>query len=188
MNPFKNLFNKQETEKPTEHKNYVPENFEGISDAQFEHFIGMFNPGKNSLLTTIGKQEFMESVKGFLERGEKTKEEILQDMKDLSGNEFYKKYKSSENITIETMTDLYNAYGVVREGVSLSDDNKKIIVSDDLEKEGWRAQYTFQENSDVKYILEEINSKKLLYEIKIAIVKDEPFKHIRCLLLKEKQL
>lgn len=92
MNPFNNLFNKQKTEKPTEHKNYVPENFEGISDAQFEHFIGMFMPGKNSLLTTIGKQEFMESVKGFLERGEKTKEEILQDMKDLSGEEFYKKY------------------------------------------------------------------------------------------------
>lgn len=92
MNPFKNLFNKQGIKKPAEFKSYVPENFQGISDTQFEHVISMFMPGKNSLLTPLGKQEFMESIKGFLERGEKTKEEILQDMKDLPGEEFYKKY------------------------------------------------------------------------------------------------
>jgi hypothetical protein len=89
-NPFKNLFNKPENK--NEHKNYVPENFEGISDAEFEHVIKMFTPGKNSMLTSIGKEEFVESVKEFIQKGEKTKEEILQDMKDLSGEEFYKKY------------------------------------------------------------------------------------------------
>lgn len=95
MNPFKNLFDrKKENKKTVEHKNYVPENFEGISDAQFDHVIGMFSPGENSILTHAGRDEFLNSVKSFIERGEKTKEEILEDMRDLPAEEFYIKYNS----------------------------------------------------------------------------------------------
>lgn len=97
-------------------------------------------------------------------------------------NKFLNRIEKQET----TIIDLYNKYGVVREGVSLSEDNKKIIISDDLIKDGWRAEYSFQENSNPQYVLDEIKSKELLYEIKIAVVKDEPFAHIRCLLLKEK--
>lgn len=94
MNPFKNLFNKQENKQPAEYKNFVPENFEGISDAQFEHVVGMFRLSQNSLLTSTGKEEFIQSIKNIIEKGETTKEEVLQDMKDLSGEEFYKKYSN----------------------------------------------------------------------------------------------
>jgi hypothetical protein len=94
-------------------------------------------------------------------------------------------FKKSEKKEIK-MTDLYNQYGLVIEGVSLSEDNKKIIVSDELANDGWRAEYSFQESSNIEYVLDEIKTKELLYEIKIAVVKDEPFSHIRCLLIKEK--
>ena len=95
MNPFKNLFkNQTEIKKTVEHKNYVPENFEGISDAEFDHVVGMFTPGENSILTDAGRGEFLNSVKSVIERGEKTKEEILEDMRDLPAEEFYIKYNS----------------------------------------------------------------------------------------------
>lgn len=89
---------------------------------------------------------------------------------------------------VNNITDLYNKYGLIKEGVVLSDDNKEILLSSELKNDGWQAKYTFHENSNLKSILDEVELYKNLYEVKIAFLKDEPFAHIRCLLLKEKNL
>lgn len=96
-------------------------------------------------------------------------------------------FKKIKTTGTETMVDLYNKYGLIREGVS--EEGGKIMLSNKLIDEGWKVGLSFRDTDDhVKHVLEEINSKKLLYEIKIAFVKDEPFSHIRCLLLKDKKL
>jgi len=92
---------------------------------------------------------------------------------------------------IENYTDLYNIYGIIKNGVTL-DENNKIILSTELMDEGWKTGMTFQEGLDDKQsisaVLSEIDSKKFLYDIKIAFLRDEPFSKIRCLLLKYKDL
>lgn len=92
---------------------------------------------------------------------------------------------------IENYTDLYNIYGIIKNGVTL-DENNKIILSTELMDEGWKTGMTFQEGLDDKQsisaVLSEIGSKKFLYDIKIAFLRDEPFSKIRCLLLKYKDL
>lgn len=91
---------------------------------------------------------------------------------------------------ISSFTELYNVYGYKTEGVTLSDDNKNVILSEDLKNEGWVAGLIFQDDGHnefhLKYVLEEIYKKKGLYDFKIAKLRDEPFEHIRCILEKAK--
>lgn len=85
----------------------------------------------------------------------------------------------------ETMTDLYNAYGLITEGVS--EEKGKIVLSEGLQNEGWKIGPSFRDTNDhVKYVKDEVETGKNFYEFKIAIVKDEPFAHTRCLLFREK--
>lgn len=85
----------------------------------------------------------------------------------------------------ETMNDLYNTYEVVKEGVS--EEEGKIFLSEELQNEGWKVGLSFRDTDEhVKYVKDEIETGKNFYEFRIAIVKDEPFAHTRCLLFREK--
>lgn len=86
----------------------------------------------------------------------------------------------------ETMIDLYNKYGIIKN--SVFQEAGKLSLSEQLKNEGWNIGLSFRETDDhVKYVKEEIENKKNFYDFKIAFVDDSPFTHARCLLFREKK-
>lgn len=85
----------------------------------------------------------------------------------------------------EKMIDVYNKYGIISEGVFLEEN--KVILSEELQNEGWKVGLTFRDTDDhVSQVQEKINLGKNFNEFKIGIIHDLPFSHIRCLLFREK--
>lgn len=90
LNPFK----KHEQVPRQEPESAEEEVIMPISDAEFQHKIGMLDLGKNQYLTEIGRTEFMDGVNNAIKNGDITQEQVLRDLKNLQGVEFYEKYKA----------------------------------------------------------------------------------------------
>ncbi len=85
-----------------------------------------------------------------------------------------------------TITDLYNKYGILTEGVS--EEGGKIILSNKLIDEGWKVGLSFRDTDDhVKYVKDEIETGKSFYDFTLATLKNEPFNRTRVILFKEKE-
>jgi hypothetical protein len=89
LNPFK----KQEQVPRRESVSVEEDVILPISDAEFKHKIGMLSLGKNQYLTEIGRTEFVDGINNAIENGNIAQEQVLRDLKNLQGMEFYEKYK-----------------------------------------------------------------------------------------------
>ncbi len=93
-------------------------------------------------------------------------------------------FKNSEKLKI-SMVDLYNTYGLITEGVI--EEGGKITLSNKLIDEGWKVGLSFRDTDDhVKYVIDEIETGKHLYDFTLAVIKNEPFNRTRVILFKEK--
>ncbi len=92
LNPFKKQEQVQKSE-AVQNESVQEEITVPISDAEFEHKLGMFRPGKNQFLTEIGKAEFLNGIKNAIANEETTQEQVLKDLKNLEPMDFYEKYK-----------------------------------------------------------------------------------------------
>ncbi len=92
LNPFKK---QKQVQKPKiiQNKSIQEEVITPISDAEFEHKLGMFRPEKNQFLTEIGKTEFLNGIKNAIANRETTQGQVLKDLKNLELMDFYEKYK-----------------------------------------------------------------------------------------------
>lgn len=88
INPFENKKNKFIEQNTTEEIVTVP-----VSEQEFYHHISILQLEKNQLLTTIGKEEFLNGIKSKIKNGELIQDEVWKEFKTLSNREFYEKYK-----------------------------------------------------------------------------------------------